>query len=177
MLHDHPPDGVAIDVADHDHGHEVRTIPIAIEPQQLLACRALDNLRGADGSPVRIARPFELGAADLVRRALVGAQVSPPLGKDDRTLAFDAGRIEGGGARPVLEDRQRLVEGAWHIGRHAEGVLRFVEARCRIRVRADAQSERAEKSVDALSGEMRGALELHVLDEVRQPPLVVVFQH
>ena len=70
-----------------------------------------------------------------------------------------------------------LVEGAWHIGRHAQRVLRFVEARCRVRVRADAQSERAEKSVDALSGEMRGALELHVLDEVRQPPLVVVFQN
>ena len=125
VLRDHPPDGVAIDVADHDHGHEVRTIPIAIEPHQLLACGALDNLGSANGSPVRIARPFELDAADLVPGALVGAQVHPPLGKDDRTLAFDAGRVEGGAACPVLEDRQRAVEGAWHIGRHAERVLAF----------------------------------------------------
>ena len=32
------------------------------------------------------------------------------------------------------------------------------------------------KSVDALSGKVRGALELHVLDEVRQPSLIVVFK-
>ena len=176
MLRDHPPHGAAIDVANHDYGHEVGTIPIAIEPHQLLTGGALDDLGSADRRPVHIARAFELDAADLVRGSLVCAQVHPPLGKDDGTLAFDAARVERGAARPVLQDGQRAVEGARHVGWHAERVLRFVEARFRIRVRADAQSERAEKVVDALSGKMRGALELHVLDEVRQPSLIVVFK-
>ncbi len=176
MLRDQPRDSGAIDVAHDDHGHQVRAIPIAVEPGQRLTLGPLDDLRGADRGPVRIARSFELHAADSVRCALVSAQVHPPLGENDGPLALDAGLVERGTSRPVLEHRQRAVEDVWHIGRHAQRVLRLVEACRRICVRAEAESERAEKIVDALSGEVSGALELHVLDKVRQAPLVVVFQ-
>ena len=77
---------------------------------------------------------------------------------------------------PVRQDQERAIERARHVGRDAQRVLRVVEARRGIRVGADAQAERGEELVDALAGEVLCALELHVLDEVREPQLVGVLQ-
>ncbi len=177
MLLDHVDDGVAIDVADDDHRHQVRAVPVAVEARQLLALRVLDDLGLADRRPIRVARSFELHAPDLVLRALAGAEVHPPFRQDDAALAVDAALIERGALRPVLEDEQRAIEHAGHVGRHAQRVLRVVVARCRVRVRTDAQAERRQELDDALPRKVPRAFELHVLDEMRQPLLVVVFEH
>ena len=63
------------------------------------------------------------------------------------------------------------------IGRHAQRVLCVVEAGRGVRVRADAEADRRQEVVDGLPREMPRALELHVLDEMRETALVVVFQH
>ena len=176
-LLDHVHDGVAIDVAHHDHGRQVRTVPVAIEPRELVALDVLDDLWPANGRSIPVARPFELHAADLLRRALPGPEVHPPFRQDDPPLLVDASLVERRGVRPVLEDEQRAVEGAGDVGRNAQRVLRVVVARRRIRVRTDAHAERRQEVLDALPREVLGAFELHVLDEVRHTPLVVVFQH
>jgi len=177
MLLEHRDGGVAIDVADDNHGHQVRAVPVAVEPHQLLASRALDGVGVADGRPIRVARPFELHAADSVLRALTRAKVHPPFRQDDAALMVDAALVERGALRPVLEDEERAIEHTGHIGRYAQRVLRIVIARRRIRVRADAQAQRRQEIEEALPRKVPCALELHVFDEMRQPLLVVVFQH
>ena len=47
----------------------------------------------------------------------------------------------------------------------------------RVHVRAEPHAERLHERGDVLPGEVPGAVEAHVLDEVRQTPLVVVFEH
>ena len=175
MLPDHRRHGVAIDVADHDHGHEVGTIPVAIEPHQLLALRGWMIVGIADRRPVHIARSLELHAADLVRGPLAGAQVPPPLGEDDGTLAFDAAGSKG--APPAQSSRMvsaRSRAPGTSVG--TRSVYCVSSKLVAAFASAPMLSPSDEEVVDALSREMRGALELHVLDEVRQPSLVVVFK-
>ena len=177
MIRDHGRDGVAIDIAHDNHGHQIRPVPVVVEPGQLLTLGVLDDVGVADGRPIRVARSFELHAADLVLRPLAGAEVHPPFREDDAALAVDAALLERGALRPVLEDKQRAIEHAGHVGRHAQRVLRVVVARGRVRVGADAQAERRQEVDDALPRKVPRAFELHVFDKVRQPLLVVVFQH
>ena len=61
---------------------------------------------------------------------------------------------EEGAARKVFEHSQRLVENVRPIGRHAQRVLRVVEAGDGVRVRADAEADRRQEVVDGLAREM-----------------------
>ncbi len=176
MFLDHGRDGVAIDIAHDNHRHQIRTVPITVEPRQLLTLRVLDAIGFADGRPLCVARSLELHAADLVLRPLARAEVHPPFRQDDAALAVDAALIEHGALRPVLEDQQRAIDDARHVGRHPQDVLRVIVAGRRIRVRTDAQTERRQEVDDALPRKVPRAFELHVFDEVRQPLLVIVFQ-
>ena len=176
----HRGDGVLVHVADDNHRHQVRPVPVAIEAHQLLALRLLNHRRIADGRSVRVTGSLQLDFPQFVRGPLVGAQIAPPLGEDDGALALDGGVLEKGAARPVLEHGQRPVEGierARPVGRHAQQILGLVEARHRVRVRADAEADRPEEGFDALTREVTRSLELHVLDEVREATLVIVLQH
>jgi hypothetical protein len=78
---------------------------------------------------------------------------------------------------PVLEDQQGPIEDARRVGRHAQRVLRVVVARRGIGVGTDAQAERRQKIDEALLRKVLRAFELHVLDKMRQPLLVVVLEH
>src|ERR1044071_7567749 len=100
-----------------------------------------------------------------------------PFGEDDGALALDGGLVEERAARPVLEHSQRLIEDAGTARRHLQRILRLVETGFRVRVRADAEADRLEEGVDSLTGEVLRSLELHVLDEVREAALVIVFQY
>ena len=51
---DHLPHVVAIDVADDDHRHQIRAIPVVIEAHQLLALRVLDDVGAADRRTVGV---------------------------------------------------------------------------------------------------------------------------
>ena len=177
MLLDLADDTVAIDVAGDDHRHQVGTIPVTVEAQQRFTRRLLDDLGFADRPTVDVARSLELRAQDLVARPLAGAEVHPPLGEDDGALPIDGVLIEGGGVRPVLEHEQRAIERTGNVGRDAKRVLRLVVTRGGVGVSADAQPERRQESGELLLREVLGALELHVLDEMRQTQLVVVFEH
>jgi hypothetical protein len=47
----------------------------------------------------------------------------------------------------------------------------------RIHVRAEPHPERLDERGDVLPGKMLGTVEAHMFDEMRQPPLVIVFEH
>ena len=53
----------------------------------------------------------------------------------------------------------------------------LVEARMRVHVRAEPHPERLDERDDVLPGKMRGSVEAHVFNEMRQPPLIVVLEH
>ncbi len=79
--------------------------------------------------------------------------------------------------RPVFHDQERPIDDVEVVGRDLQLVDRFVEAGMRVHVRAEAHPEALDEGGDVLTGKVRRAVEGHVLDEVRQPALVIVFEH
>jgi hypothetical protein len=172
VLPDHRRHGVAIDVADNHDGHQVGAVPVPVEPDELFALCGLDHRRRANRRSIHVPRSLELHASQLLFGPLAGAQPPAPLGEDDWPLAIDPGRFEGGAAGS-LRAPSCGVEGA----RLSDGTAayRFIEAvpalasrRCR--------PQRAEEVGETDPGKRR-ALELHVLDEVRQAELIFIFEH
>ena len=177
VLLDHCRDGVAVDVADDDHRHQVGAVPVVIEPQQLFPLRVLDDVGFADGRAIGIARSRKLGADHFVLRPFIGVEMQPPFRQHDASLAIDPALIEGGALRPILQDEQRAIEDIGLVGRDPQCVLRIVVAGRRVRIRTDAETERRQEIDEPLFRKMPGTLELHVFDEVRQPLLIVVFEN
>ena len=70
-----------------------------------------------------------------------------------------------------------LVDDGRAVGRNLQLVDRLVEAGVGVDVRAEAHAGRLQERDDVLLGKVARAVEGHVLDEVRQPALVVVFEH
>ena len=79
--------------------------------------------------------------------------------------------------RPVFEDEQRPVDHRGIVGGDLQFVDGFIEARVGIHVRAEPHAERLHEAGDVLLGEVQRAVEAHMLDEVREPALIFVFEH
>ena len=79
-------------------------------------------------------------------------------------------------ARPVLEDVERLAFDVRGVGRDLKLVDRLVEARRGVDVGPEAHADGLEVAHELVLREARRAVERHVLEEVREPALVVVLE-
>ena len=86
-------------------------------------------------------------------------------------------RIERDVVRPVLENQERPVERLGSFRRDLQHVDRFVEARARVQIRAEPHAERLDEGHEGVLRKVLRAVECHVLGEMGQPLLVVLFEH
>ena len=166
-----------IEVADGDDGHEIGAIPVRVELLQTVVLEVPDDLGRSDRHARGIPRVLEQDRKLRVQDPRVGAETHPPLLQDDAALLVDLVRVEGHRVRPVLEDQQRPVDDARIVGGNLQLVDRLVEARIGVDVRSEAHPGRLEKRDDFLLREVTRAVEAHVLDEVREPALIVLFEN
>ena len=145
MLLDERFDRRLVEVADGDHRHQLRPVPVGVELLQPLVLEVLDHLHVADRQPLGVARSLEQHRKLLVLHPRAGAAAQPPLLDDDAALLVDLGGIERHVVRPVLEDQERLIEDVGLVGRHLEHVDRLVEARERVDARAEPHADRLEE--------------------------------
>ncbi len=167
-----------VEIADRDDRHQVGPIPVRVELRQPIVLEALEDLLLADRKPLGVARALEQHRQLLVEHARARAAAEAPLLDDDAALLVDLGRIERDVAAPSPRGSRTLC--ATHVrlvGRHLQHVDRLVEARVRVDVRAEPHADRLHEVDDVLLREVLRAVERHVLDEVREPALVVVLEH
>jgi hypothetical protein len=79
--------------------------------------------------------------------------------------------------RKVFEDGERPFNHRGIARGNLQLVDRFVEAGVRVDVCAEAHTQRLHEVRDVLLREMQRAVEGHVLDKVREPALILVFEH
>ncbi len=170
-------DGGRIEVADDNHRHQVGAIPVGVELLQAIVGERANDLWLADRQTLGVARILEQDRQLRVEDPRVGAEAGAPLLEDDATLLVDLGRLERHGVRPVLEDQQGPIDDGGTVGRNLQLVDRLVEAGVGVDVGAEAHARRLQERDHVLLGKVTRAVEGHVLDEVRQPALVVVFEH
>ena len=165
-----------VEIADRNHGHQLGTVPVLVKLLQPLVLETLDHFHVADRQAFRVTRSLEQNWKLLVLHSRAGAATEPPLFRDHAPLLVDLIRFERHVVRPVLEDQERFVEHLRLVGRHFEHIDGFIEARKGVDARPEPHPDRLQELHRFLLGKMRGAVEGHVLDEMRQPRLVAVFE-
>ena len=165
-----------IEVAHGHHSHQVRTVPILIEPAKGLVIERFQDLHVADGKPHRIPRVLEqdreLPVADTGARTPAQA----PLFDDDAALPVNLPIVEADQMGPVLEDVEALAHDGGRVGRDLEHEHGLVEARVGIQVRSEADTDGFQVIHQLLPREVPGTVERHVFHHVRQAPLVIVLK-
>ena len=124
-----------------------------------------------------VARVLEQHGRLRVLHPGVRAAALPPLLDDDAALLVDGVRVERQPVGDVAEEDERLAQRLGVVGRHVQHVRRLVEARVGVHAGAQPHADRFHELHQVLLGEVPAAVERHVLDEVRQAELVVVFEH
>ena len=173
MLLDHR----GVEVAHRDDRHQVRPVPVAVEPRQPLVREGFQYLGRADGQSGRILRARQQYRDLPVLHAGCGAAPAAPFLDDDAPFLVDFVGLERHVVRPVLEHQKRPVDDGQVLGGHLQHVDGLVEAGKRVHARPEAHADRLHERHDVEFREVFGPIERHVLDEVRQAPLVVVFEH
>ena len=129
------------------------------------------------GRPFGVARALQQHGHLRVPYPLAGSEPQPPLLENDAPLFVDLDRVERDVVREVFENGERPIHDRRIAGRDLQLVHRLVEAGVRVHVRAEPHAERLHEAGDLLLRKMLRAVEGHVLDEMREPALVFVFEH
>ena len=162
-----------VDVADHDDRHAFRPIPGVVVGAQPRHRRGADDLGLADRQPLGVARLRVEDRNLLVADSRSRAEAAAPLFDHHAALLLDLGRIQREPAGKVGERGQSVRDDRRLVARQVEHVDRLVEARVGVDVRSETGANRLERRHQRARLEMRAAVERHVLDEVREPLLVV----
>ena len=177
MLLDQFLDRRHLEVADRDDGHQVRPIPVGVELLETVVVEVVDDVHAADGDARGVPRSFHEDRELHVLHPRVRAAAEAPFLADDTALLVDLGRIEREVVRPVFEREECLVDHVGPVGRDLQDVDGLVEAGEGVHARAHPHADGLHELHQLVLREMRRAVKRHVLDEVRQPPLVLVFEH
>ena len=170
-------DGVGhVDVAHHDDGLVVGTIPLVVVVAQLLVLEAVDHAHQAYGHALAILGAGIERLEVALKHALARGEAHAPLLVYHAALLVDFLVLEQQAIAPVLEDEQARVEGTLAAAGHvADVVHRLVDAGVGVQVTAKFHTQRAGVVDHAVALEVLGAVEAHVLQEVGQAALALLF--
>ena len=165
-----------IDIAHHRHRHAVRPVPLSRERAQARGIELPDHVGKADGKPLGVARSVqEHGKLDALQ-ARVRALAEPPFLEHDAALLVDLLLAERPSAGEIRERGEALLHQAAPIGGHLQHVHRLVECGVRVGVGAEARADGFEVGHQLAGREVPAPVEGHVLEHVRQPPLVLLLE-
>ena len=164
---------VHIDITDDDNRLHVRMIPGRVEGGEAFGLEGLQAFLTADQRAVRHLRSFEINGEGPLHQTPGGVAARAALLDDDTALLVDFNGIVVDEVRVVTQDHQAGVNDRLAFdGDVVEHVLGFLEARRGVDVPAEFGADGTEVVQDALVGEVRRAVEAHVLEEVRETVLV-----
>ena len=161
-----------VDVADDDHGLQIRTVPGLVELHELFSREGFQVFLGADNVAVFKFGALVEGFPGLLHHAPVGGAAGTPLFDDHAALLVDLNRIVGHERSIVVDGQQGGVDdalpGDGDVGEHVNGILL---ARGSIDIAAEAGADAFHITDDAFTREVLGSVEAHMLLEVGQTVL------
>ena len=164
---------VHVHVADHDDRLHVRMVPGCVEVVEALRLEGLQAFLLADEGAALHLGALEIDGKGGLHRAPLRIPALAALLDDDAALLVDLHGIIVDEVRVVAQDHQAGVhDGGALDGDVVEHVLGFLEAGGGVHVPAEFGADGTEIVQDSLVREMRGAVEAHMLQEVREAVLV-----
>ena len=162
------------DITNDQERHVARDVPGVVIPLDGLAADCCQDFLGADGDALAEAAARCDALDQVIQHPLLGRQARAALLEDDRPLLLDALFGQDQVARDVAEEGQPRAKRLGLGVRQADGVARAVEAGDGVLMAAETQAQILEERPHRAGGEVGAAGEGQVLEEVGQPPLVVV---
>ncbi len=170
-------DTVNVNIADHDHSLLVGTIPCLIVVAESLGREVVHNLHGADGQTVAI-----LGGGIQIREhTLEDTHLTyvglTPLLVDHTALLVDLLGIESEVVGPVMENEQTGVLNALAgDGNIRDIVDSLVNTGIGVEIGSETHTDCGQPVAELIAGEVGGAVEAHVLQEVGQTTLMILLE-
>ncbi len=159
----------------HDR-HVAGPIPAAVEIDQALDRSVFDDLGQTDRRALGVERVAEYEREQIVLQARTESLAEPPFLQDHAALKVHFLGVEGDCVGPVAQDLECGLDDFGIVGRDLDPVEGAVKTGLGVDVGPERAADRFKVLNDLLPGETLGAIEGHVLDEVRQSALVVFFQ-
>ena len=166
-----------VEISDGDNRHQIRPVPVVVEPPQRGVRVGLENRLVTDRQARAVSRTGEQHREPLVLHSVFGALPESPFFDHDRALLLDLGCVERDVVRPLGEDLKSLVDDRGGVGRDRHHVDRLVEAGVGVDVRTVAHSHRLEVARDLVVGEPLRTPERHVLDHVGEAALIGILEN
>jgi hypothetical protein len=163
-----------VEVADRHDRHQVGAVPVLVEALQGLWRKPVERFLGANRQPLAVARSLEEDGCLRILHPGIRTPSLPPFLDNDPALLVDGVEVERQPVRDVAEEQERLAHRFGVVGGHVQHVHGFVETRVGVHARPEPHADRFHELHQILLGEVLAAVEGHVLDEVRQPELIVV---
>ena len=168
---------VRIDIAHRYHRHHFGLIPFAVEVANTLRLERVQDLLLADRQSVGIPGATEENRQVLVAQALAGAASEPPFLDDHPAFLLNLFVLVLYAERPVAQDSEPLVDRAFLVGWYLQDVDGLVETRVGVQSRTEPHADRLHVVDQFLLVEVLCAVEGHMLQEMCQSLLIVLFQH
>ena len=169
--------GVEIEIADGDDCHVVRAVPCFIETFQRCVFKGGQNVFLADGHALGILGIVEKHGILFLEDALVCALARAHFFDDDAAFLVDFRVVEADIVSPVLDHLNTLFEQPGFVRRDLQHIYGFIETGVCIQIIAEACADRLEIFDKLVLFEILRPVEGHVLAEMREPLLLVAFQH
>ena len=171
---------VHVDVAHDDDALQVGTVPLVVVVADGLVGEVVDDVDAADGHTVGV---LGVGVHHGLRfrvEAHDAAVTAAPLFVDDAAFLVYLLVFQQYGVAPVVQDEEAGVHDILVFGRHVADVIhRFVHTGIGVQVGSELDAFAFAPGNDArvlvVTGEVLGAVEAHVLQEVRQAALLRFF--
>ena len=166
---------IHVNIAHHDDGLIVGTIPFTIISAQSLGLEVIHNLHQSDRHAMAVLTARIKGRKSTLQHALGGTGTHAPFFVNDTTLLVNLLFFEQKSVRPVFQYKQTGIECSLTLGRNiANTIDRFIDTGIGIEVAAELHTQRAGVVDDAITLEIIRAIESHVLQEMSQTALVIV---
>ena len=124
-----------------------------------------------------VRRPREEQLLETVEDSAIGTRLrTPPLVEDHTALGLDLRLFDGRCRQPLLEHVEPGLDHGVVGGRHGEFVDGLVVGRVGVDVGAEGRTEAPQHVDEFVLGELLGAVEQHVFEEVRPARLRLVFE-
>ena len=169
---------VHIHVAHYQHTLQVRTVPFLIIVAQCLIGEVVHYLHRTDRQTVCILAALVQCRQCLFVHTHHGSHARTPFLVNHATFLVYLFRVQCQVVGPVVQHQQTRVDDAVAYHRHVGDVVhRLVQRGICIQVLAELHADFLQILPQQVAGEMRRTVKAHVLQEVRQTALVVLFQN
>ena len=169
---------VHINIADYDNRLIVRTIPFVVISTECIILKIIDNRCITNDIAFAVLGVRIKFCANDVAHTTSGIVTSAPFFANHTTLCINLFRQKEQAASPIVHHQQRRVNDSLADGRHVRQTINgLVNRRVCVDISAEIHTDRLEIIDDTFARKMLRTIESHVLQEVRQTILVILFQH